>query len=365
MEVNKIYNEDCISTIKNMPNSFIQSVITSPPYFNLRDYEHTNQLGQESSVKEYIENLTSVFAVLYDKLKNDGLVYVNLGDSYNNKSLLCVPDRFKISMIENGWLCRNDIIWHKPNAMPSSVKDRFVVDYERILMFSKNKKYKFNTQYEERKTKKTKSSSSNGIGKYKNLEQEASVRQGMNKARGTKLIEKRYNLPEQKRFVDFIRARVSLNTLSSEVTSISKSKMAHWYRYDEGGFSYPSKEDWNTVKYLIDDWSEEFNAIDKMLNDITLELDDIDKNSHKGRIKRSVWSINTKPSKLKHFAPYPVDLIKPLILSSTDIQDLVYDPFLGSGTTAVVSRDLGRSFIGSELNKEYIKIAEERIFKNG
>lgn len=365
MEVNKIYNEDCISTIKNMPNSFVQSVITSPPYFNLRDYEHTNQLGQESSVKEYIENLTSIFTVLYDKLKNDGLVYVNLGDSYSNKSLLCVPDRFKISMIENGWLCRNDLIWHKPNAMPSSVKDRFVVDYERILMFSKTKKYKFNTQYDPRKTKATKSKGSSNLGKYKSIDQEASVRQGMNKSRGTKIIEKRYNLPAQKEFVDFLRSKTSIKILSEEINTISKSKLAHWFRYDEAGFSFPSAEDWNAVKYLIDDWSEEFKEIDFKLNDITLELDDINKNAHKGRIKRSVWSVNTKPSKLKHFAPYPVELIEPLILSSTDKEDLVYDPFLGSGTTAVVSRDLGRSFIGSELNKEYIKIAEERIFKNG
>jgi site-specific DNA-methyltransferase (adenine-specific) len=361
MEVNKIYNEDCMKTIGRMPINFMQSIITSPPYYNLRDYEHKNQLGQESSVEDYINALVSVFEEAKPKLKKDGIVFVNLGDSYSNKCLLCVPDRFKVAMIDKGWYCRNDIIWHKPNAMPSSVKDRFVVDYERVLMFTKNKKYKFNTQYEERKTKKTSSSSSNGIGKYKNLEQEASVRQGMNKARGTKLIEKRYNLPKQKRFVDFIRSRVSLNTLSSEIITISKSKMAHWFRYDEAGFSFPSAKDWNVVKYLIDDWSEEFNTLDKMLNDITLELDDINKNSHKGRIKRSVWSINTKPSKLKHFAPYPTSLIEPLVLSSTNEEDIIYDPFIGSGTTAIISKKLKRKYLGSELNQEYFNISINRL----
>lgn len=363
MEVNKIYNEDCKETIAKMPIDFIQSLITSPPYFNLRDYEHEGQLGQEESVQDYINALVTVFELIKPKLKKDGLIFVNLGDSYSNKSLLCVPDRFKITMTLNGWYCRNDIIWHKPNAMPSSVKDRFVVDYERILMFSKNKKYKFNTQYEERKTKVTKTTKTKGSSKYKSLKQEASVRQGMNKARGTKLIEKRYNLPEQKRFVDFLRARISLNTLANEVKDLSKSKLAHWFRYDEGGFSYPSPRDWNSVKYLIDDWSDEFAEIDKMLNDITIELDDINKNSHKGRIKRSVWSINTKPSKLKHFAPYPTSLIEPIVLSSSNEGDIIYDPFIGSGTTAVTAKKLQRQYLGSELNKEYYNIAVNRLNK--
>jgi DNA modification methylase len=185
---------------------------------------------------------------------------VNLGDTYQNKTLLCIPDHFKIAMVSKGWFCRNDIVWHKPNAMPSSVKDRFVVDYERVFMFSKNKKYKFNTQYEERKSKITKSSKSKSLGKYQSVEQESSVRQGMNKTRGTKLIEKRNNLPAQKDFVDFLRQRTNAKIISNE-TGISKSKIDHWFRYDEAGFSYPSAEDWNQVKWLIDDWGHQFQKM--------------------------------------------------------------------------------------------------------
>jgi DNA modification methylase len=92
------------------------------------------------------------------------------------------------------------------------------------------------------------------------------------------------------------------------------------------------------------------------LNDISFEYDDINKNAHKGRLKRSVWSINTKPSKVKHVAPYPKDLIEPMILCSTDENDIVFDPFLGSGTTGVVASALNRKWIGSELNEEYIEI---------
>lgn len=354
-----VYNENCLKTIERFPKNHIQCIITSPPYFNLRDYECDGQIGNEENVEEYIDNLVSVFESSRDSLKDDGLIFVNLGDTYKNKTLLCIPDRFKISMVSKGWFCRNDIIWHKPNAMPSSAKDRFVVDYERVLMFSKNKKYKFNTQYEERKTKPTtKNTKSKSLGKYKSIEQESSVRQGMNKSRGSKLIEKRNNLPNQVEFVDFLRSRTNAKSIADNI-QISKSKIDHWFRYDEGGFSYPSAEDWNNVKWIFDDWSDEFKLIDKKMNDITFEFDDINKNAHKGRLKRSVWSVNTKPSKVKHFAPYPSKLIEPMILFATDENDLVYDPFLGSGTTGVVAESLNRRWVGSELNTEYIDIIKQ------
>ena len=357
---NKVYCEDCNVTISRFPKNYIQSIITSPPYFNLRDYGCDGQIGNEKSVIEYIDNLVNVFDNARDSLKDDGLIFVNLGDTYKNKTLLCIPDHFKIAMISKGWFCRNDIVWHKPNAMPSSVKDRFVVDYERVFMFSKNKKYKFNTQYEERKSKIIKSSKSKSLGKYQSIEQESSVRQGMNKTRGTKLIKKRNNLPAQKHFVDFLRQRTNAKIISNE-TGISKSKIDHWFRYDDAGFSYPSAENWNKVKWLIDDWSCLFQKIDFQLNDISFEYDDINKNAHKGRLKRSVWSINTKPSKVKHFAPYPNDLIEPMILCSTDENDIVFDPFLGSGTTGVVASALNRKWIGSELNEEYIEIIKSKV----
>lgn len=356
-----IYNEDCNDTLLRMSDNSVQCIITSPPYFNLRDYECDGQIGIEDSVYDYIANLVNVFENARHKLKKDGLVFVNLGDTYKNKSLLCIPDRFKIAMVEKEWYCRNDVIWHKPNAMPSSVKDRFVVDYERVLMFSKNKKYKFNTQYEERRSKPTsKKKTTIDLGKYKSIEQESSVRQGMNKSRGTKLIEKRNNLPSQKFFVDFLRQRTNAKQIADN-SNLSKSKVDHWFRYDEGGFSYPSVEDWNNVKWIIDDWSEEFKEVNQKLNDVVYEYDDINKNAHKGRIKRSVWSINTKPSKVKHFAPYPKELIEPMILSATDEGDLVYDPFIGSGTTAIVCQSLNRNWIGSELNKEYADMVKNRI----
>jgi DNA modification methylase len=361
MRVNEIYNENCIDTMLRMPNEFIQSIITSPPYFNLRDYGVKNQIGIEKTYNEYLKNLIDIFIECKRVLKKDGICFVNLGDTYLDNSLIGIPDRFKILMIDNGWICRNDIIWHKPNAIPQSVKNRFSNDYERVLMFSKSKQYKFNTQYEERKTKVSNKGNKKQESKYLSDEQEKEVRQGMNKKRGLKLLEKRNNLPEHLFFVNFLRSRTNAKDLFENTNNIKLSTIEHWFRKDEAGFSYPKLEDWNNVKDFIDDWSDEFHLIDCALTNVEYEYDDINKNAHLGRLKRSVWSINTKPSKEKHFATYPEELISTPILCSTDENDLIYDPFMGSGTTALVSKKNNRNYIGSEISKEYCEIANKRL----
>ena len=369
MEVNKIHNENCNVTMSKMCGKVIQSIITSPPYFNLRDYENDNQIGIENSFNDYLDNLLEVFTNAYRVLKDDGILFVNIGDTYaskkvgnvKRKTLIGIPDRFKIIMIDNGWICRSDIIWHKPNAMPSSAKDRFVNDYERIFMFTKNEKYKFNTQYEERKTKVSSKTNKRQESKYLNDEQEKQVRQGMNKKRGLKLLEKRNHLPEHLFFVNFLRIRTTAKELFSNVENIKLSTIEHWFRKDLGGFSYPKFKDWNKVKDFVNDWSNDFNNIDLGLSSIDYEYDDINKNANKGRIKRCVWRINTKPSKEKHFAVYPTELIETPILCSTDENDLVYDPFIGSGTTALVCKELKRNWIGSEISSDYCVIANNRI----
>ena len=372
MELNKIYNENCLNTMARMEDCFIQSIVTSPPYFNLRDYGNNNQIGIEESFNDYLDNVMQVFTESYRVLKHNGILFINISDTYaskkvgnvKRKTLLGIPDRFKIRMIDSGWICRNDIIWHKPNAMPSSAKDRFVNDYERVLMFVKNEKYKFNTQYEERKTKVSNKTNKREESKYLNDEQEKQVRQGMNKKRGLKLLEKRNHLPEHLFFVDFLRSRTNAKVLFDNVENIKLSTIEHWFRKDIGGFSYPKIEDWNKVKDFIDDWSDDFHKIDLGLSTIDYEFDDINKNAERGRLKRCVWSINTKASKEKHFATYPKELIRIPIRCSTDEQDLVYDPFMGSGTTAIVCIEEKRDFIGSEINLEYCKISNERIIQH-
>ena len=372
-DINKIYNGDVLDILKKMPSESVDMCITSPPYWGLRDYGSDGQIGNEETYIEYLAKLSEVFKEVKRVLKKQGSCWVNIGDVYSSKnstgvkkqSLIGIPDRFKINMIDDGWLCRNEIIWHKPNAMPSSAKTRFNNDYEKMFFFTKDESYYFETQYETAKTKKTNkktfTNNDNSNSKYINDNQEKSVRQGMSKTRGSKIIETRPKLPTQKEFVDFIRSRSTVNYIFENVQDIKKTTIEHWFRKDAKGFSYPTIEDWNKIKYLLDDWSEEFKLIDYQLTYVEYETDDINKNIDKGRLKRAVWSINTKPFNGSHFAPYPTDLVKTPILACCPVGGIVLDIFMGSGTTGVVAKQLNRNYIGIEINKEYIEIAEKRI----
>lgn len=278
MELNKIIEGESLTTLKTFKSESVDMCITSPPYWGLRNYNHENQLGQEKSPDEYIHNLCNIFDEVYRVLKNTGTLWVNLGDTYiskkhklkthKNKSLALIPHLFIIEMSRRGWICRNDIIWHKPNAMPSPVKDRFTVDFEYIFLFVKQEKYYFEQQKEQNKD------SYNG-------------KRGSSKTR--KKLE---------------------SAMKGEIHEIRKT--------------------------------------------------------YETRNVRTTWSINTKPFKDAHFATYPDDLIRVPILAGCPENGIVLDPFMGSGTTAIVALELNRQFIGIELVKEYVDISNNRIneFKN-
>lgn len=140
-----------------------------------------------------------------------------------------------------------------------------------------------------------------------------------------------------------------------------KTKIEHWFRTDESGFSYPSVEDWFLIREYVDDWSAEFRAIDIGMTEVTYETDAIDKNYDGMRNKRDVWSITTKGVKEAHFATFPEDLVEPCIFAGCPEGGTVLDPFCGSGTTGIVAVRNKRNFIGLELNPEYAKMSERRI----
>ena len=273
MEFNKILEGDALNVLKGFPSKSIDMCITSPPYWGLRDYKHSGQLGQETTPEEYISNLCNVFDEVYRILKDNGTLWVNLSDTYVNKnhkldnykckSLALVPHLFVIEMCRRGWICRNDIIWHKPNAMPSPVKDRFTVDFEYIFLFSKQEKYYFEQQKEKNKD------SYNG---------------------------KRGSSRTRTKFESAMRGDVSEKRKNYEMRNI-----------------------------------------------------------------RTTWSINTKPFKEAHFATYPDDLVRVPILSGYPVGGVVLDPFMGSGTTAIVALEYFRNYIGIELVKDSIVIANNRI----
>lgn len=149
--INKVIFGDCRTGLQDIPDYYVDMCITSPPYWGLRDYGFPNQIGLESTVDEYIETICGVFDEVWRVMKDEGTCWVNLGDTYSGsgidipkKSLCGIPFRFAIKMIERGWILRNTIIWHKPNGMPSSVKDRFTVNFEYLFFFTKQQRYFFN-----------------------------------------------------------------------------------------------------------------------------------------------------------------------------------------------------------------------------
>ena len=291
---------DCRETLKEFDGK-ARTCVTSPPYYGLRDYGgEEKQIGQEQSPEEYIENLVQVFKEVKNVLKDDGTLWVNIGDSYYNyrpgrgqglvkqtvsntkqdlpdvcprrgnrlpglkeKDLIGIPWMFAFAMRADGWYLRQDIIWHKPNPMPESVRDRCTKSHEYIFLFSKNKKYFYDNEAIKEPAKDW-GTRDRTNGKYHN--------------EGTGL---------------------------QPHSGLSKS--------------YPTKN------------------------------------------KRSVWSVTNKPYKGSHFAVFPPDLIEPCIKAGSEEGDTVLDPFMGSGTTAVVSKSLGRHYIGCELHEEYGKLIQKRL----
>lgn len=275
---NKILNGNCLELCNQIPDNFVQTIVTSPPYFGLRKYGTSDyEIGRESTIDDYIDHLVMLFHGLRSKLKEGGSLWLNLGDSYINKELQGIPWRVALALKGDGWILRNDVIWHKPNAMPSSVKDRLTIDHEYLFFFTKSRSYYYNS--------------------------------------------------------DAIR--------EPHVTFSSNSKMRGGRKHFQEGVTPEKGKNSGNANLHTGDWSHAFNP--------------------KGRNKRTVWSIPLSKFRDVHFAVFPKKLIEPCILATSQKGDLVLDPFIGSGTTAIVALEHERNFLGFELVNEYVEMANNRI----
>jgi DNA modification methylase len=320
MNTNIIYQGDCLSTLKTLPDNSVDCCVTSPPYYGLRDYGISGQIGQEESPYEYIKNLTAVFSEVYRVLKPEATLWVNIGDSYagsgrgkgdinkkgkspkaayanngftkpyklhgiKNKDLIGTPWMLSFSLRDEGWYLRQDIIWSKPNCMPESVDDRFCKSHEYIFLFSKRPNYYFN---------------------------------------GEAALEPALGFDGRK------------DT-----------------RYKGGGkdMAGGAHERWPRRGYAVKDGDTGISLQHHGGNILTRPM----------RLKRDVCAVSSEPSSEKHFAMFPQKLIAPCILCGCPENGIVLDPFMGSGTTAIVAKKLMRKYIGCEINPEYAKIAERRI----
>lgn len=313
---NHIYLGDAKEVLSAFPDKSIDCCVTSPPYFGLRDYGAAGQIGLEKSPEEYIAGLVSVFREVGRVLKDNGTLWLNIGDSYAGgndkwggtknlcysqktaldsvtqiehtkprkhphikpKDLIGIPWSLAFALRADGWFLRSDIIWHKPNPMPESIKDRCTKAHEYIFMFSKKPKYYFD--------------------------------------------------------IDSIREpHTSLDDFNRRIRN--------------------GKEEWKTVKAGADS-PYSMRGTGKSRRTMYHPL---------GRGKRTVWTVPLMKSKDAHFATYPEKLIVDCIKAGCPVGGVVLDPFIGSGTTAVVALKEGRRCVGIELNPEYIGIAERRIKK--
>ena len=265
-----------------LPACFFQCIVTSPPYFGHRIYTREENAGQEfgreANPKEYSAKLVALFAGLRGSLKDSGTVWLNLGDTYRDGQLLGIPWRTAIALQDNGWILRSEVIWNKPNAMPSSVRNRPTTSHEHIFLFSKSADYYYNA--------------------------------------------------------DAIR--------EPHVTFSEHSRM-------KGGRNHFGKRDStpeegkNKGKSNLHDgrWDQAFHPL--------------------GRNKRTVWDIPLGKFREAHFAVFPPALAETCILAGSESGDVVLDPFMGAGTTAVVAKQNQRHYSGIELVPEYVEIARARV----
>jgi len=357
LPINQIIQGNILDVLLTFPSGSIDMIITSPPYWSLRDYGLADQvwdceqlcnhrwdsdsfclhcggwrgqLGLEPSFDLYVRHLGVIFDQLYRVLKPEGTCWVNLGDTYsgsNNgshdhrtvdglgqnprgkyrgqragktrlpaKCLVQIPSRFALAMCDRGWILRNEIIWHKPNCLPSSVKDRFTVDFEKLFLFVKSKTYYFEAD---------------------------AVR-----------------VPHgpDKRLAGIRRAR----------------------EYGYGGKG--SYQDWYFNQRKKTDWVAGRKTLAMGMYASRGQTDNKPPLIHPlGRSRRCVWTIPTKAFAGAHFAVYPPALVEIPIKAGCPEGGIVLDPFFGSGTTGMVALELKRCFIGVELNPEYIRLAQERI----
>ena len=301
MAHHKFYIGDTLEVAKQLPSQSVQTIVTSPPYWGLRDYGDPNQLGLEPTPEEYVTNLVKIFREYRRVLSDDGTLWLNLGDTYNAnyrgggqetaseiqknnkgtvdfmnssrnkidlppKNLVGIPWRVAFALQQDGWYLRQDIIWHKPNPMPESVKDRCTKAHEYIFLLTKSQKYFYD-------------------------------------AEAVKEV--------------------------ADTAPTTRNKHAEGYQADYAKGDRFSKGE------------RVFGADGK-------------------RNKRSVWTVSTKPFSEAHFAVFPPDLIEPCILAGSRKGDTVLDPFGGSGTTTEVCMKHDRNSIYVDLSQEYLDIALKR-----
>lgn len=338
--MNRVEFGDCRTTLRAWAAAGIkaQTCVTSPPYFGLRDYGHDGQIGLEKTPEEYIAAMVEVFRCVRGVLADDGTLWLNIGDSYvgsaNNggttsktmqgtqaatgktlpakrceglkqKDLIGIPWMLAFALRADGWYLRQDIIWSKPNPMPESVTDRCTKAHEYIFLLSKSERY----FYDQEAVKEPASPAS--IARWN---------QDIENQTGSDCVPGKTN--------------GNMKAVGGKGGKNAFRGQGHQRDSDTG----PANREGRDMQNV---------------------------GASETRNKRSVWTVATVPYKGAHFATFPPALIEPCILAGSRPGDVVLDPFFGSGTTGMVAQNLGRRWLGCELNPAYGPLQDERLRQSG
>ena len=269
---------DALHWLRKMPAGLVDTIVTSPPYYRQRDYGHAEQLGGESTPQQYLERLVEILGECRRVIKPVGTCWLVLGDKYIHGQLQGLPWRVALALQDDGWILRSDIIWQKPNAMPSAVKNRPTTDHEYIFLLSREKKYYYD--------------------------------------------------------IDAVR--------EPHVTFSKQSRMRGGRKHFFQRGSTPEQGKNSGDSNLHDArWDQAFHPL--------------------GRNRRHVWNVPLSRSRDSHFAVFPPQLVTTMISAGCPPRGLVLDPFLGSGTTALVARELGRHYLGIDCVEDYCRLARDRL----
>lgn len=385
---------DCVNVMKGMIEKSIDLIVTSPPYWGQRDYKNKSQWGNEDDVKDYIENMTTWAKECHRILKDTGCLFLNIGDKYSKKGLKLIPERIAIAMSDNGWCLRNNVIWYKPNHMPTSVKDRFCNTYEYVYFFVKDSGKYFNYDYysnvdilrippkekpkksewpltisiedyentwkkkvEEFNNKKKKKYK----GKFKNEKINMGKSPGARASKGisyslqrvTKLT-KRNSLMINEFIIPYYKK--SKKTTSDIDRAFGyKDTASHWMRKDPGR-SIPKPHDWLKLKKILNIDDDKY---DEIMTQTHYVLQNV-KNNPKGKNPGDMWNIPTEKCKESHYAVFPTELPRKIISAFCPENGIVLDPFAGSGTSGLVATELKRKCILIDCNPDFVEIIKRR-----
>lgn len=349
---------DSLDLLRQMPDRSVHTCVTSPPYYGLRDYGVDGQIGLEQTPAEFIARLVAVFAEVRRVLRDDGTCWVNMGDSYASnaggysdtgsrgvsssprigagtmaavvqnrrrvpssglkaKDLMGMPWRLAFALQDDGWYLRQDIIWHKPNPMPESTRDRCTKAHEYLFLLSKSRRYYCDMTA-------IREPAAYGI-----------TPTGVGFGHGTDAEERS-------------RARIHVP--------------AGW---DTGTGSHGSFHRDGSARAARDNFKRDGSKREQAIpgQNTGTHRPDREESSYdlQTRNKRSVWTVATHAFKEAHFATFPPDLIRPCIIAGAPRGGLVLDPFGGAGTTGLVAMQEGRRSILCELNPEYAALARARL----